>query len=71
MVERCENVVADYTARDAWFAIEVYYGRVGTHYQYTFFGSEVAKVQEYHSNKDAAVFLNSPILSFIVKDMKI
>jgi hypothetical protein len=66
MIERCENVVADFTARDAWFALEVYYGRIGRYYQYTFFGSEVERIQEYHANNDSNVFLNSIIYSFCI-----
>lgn len=66
MIESYTNVVADSTARDTWFAIELYYGRIGRYYKYTFFGSEVEKIQEYHVNNNAAVFLNSTIYSFCI-----
>lgn len=66
IMERCAHHVADYTVRDAWFAIEVYFGRIGRYSQYTFFGSEVEKIQEYQSTHDPSVFLNSTIDGFCI-----
>ena len=66
MVERCINSYSNYSARDAYFCIEMYYGNIGRYNYYTFFGNDIDKVHEYMESNNPAVFLDSPVYSFCI-----